>query len=357
MSLVTRPPGRGTVAILLVVACAWPTAGHAASATPGATVELPAPTAAERSNGLRREDREGPAVIGFGRDLDALLGAPVGPRDFVWETTPGGGAVAAVVLVSPGASAIRAQLLLKSVPDDLEAGFYDPRDREGPAQWVPADQLAATPSPADGGYLYWSPTVTGERIGIELRIASGGWGRVSVTIPRISHLVRTLDDPGRSSRSSCAQTDAVCRSDRISDTARSSVAKYLFTTASGQTSNCTGTLLNDRDLATQIPYFLTADHCMELGAEVASTEFHWFHEAPVCGDPSPPTTLQQGRGASLLAREGWYICTGDDPECPGSDMLLMRLHEKPPFGTGLAGWTTEPVALGDEVSAYTTPTA
>lgn len=290
-------------------------------------MELPAPTAEERSAGQRRHAaREGPAIIGFGRDLTALLGAPVGPREFVWGTNPDGSAAAAVVLVSPGASAVRAQLLLKSVPHDLEAGFYDPGDVEGTAEWVSAAELAATPSPGDGGYLYWSPTVTGERIGIELRIASGSWRGVAVTVPRISHLDETLDDFGSSSKSTCEQTDAVCRSDRISDTARSAVAKYLYTTASGDTSNCTGTLLNDQDLATQIPYFVTADHCMQTEAEVASTEFHWFHEAPVCGDPGPPTTLQQGRGATLLAREGWYICTGDDPYCPGSDMLLMRLQ-------------------------------
>ena len=278
-------------------------------------------------------------MIGFGRDLDALTGAPVGPRDFVWETAPDGAAVANLVLASPGAAGIRAQLLAKSLPEDLIAGFYDPTDAEGTVEWISAGELTATPSPADDGYVYWSPTVGGDRIGIELRIPSGAWSGASVIIPRISHLDRTLDNPERSADESCDQTDAVCRSDRISDTARNSVAKYLYTTESGETSSCTGNLLNDQDLATQIPYLLTANHCPETAAEVASTEFYWFHETPVCGDDSAYSTLRQGRGATRLAHDGFY----------GSDMVLMRLHEKPPFGVGLVGWTTEPVALGDDM--------
>ena len=348
-SRVGRPRWRRTAAVLLAAGCVWATDRHAAvaetatdtptvRATPGAKVELPASAAEERFAGLRRDaDRKGPGIIGFGRDLDALTGTPVGPRDFVWETAPDGEATAAIVLVSPGAAGIRAQLLAKSVPDDLKAGFYDPRDVGGTVEWVSAGELTATPSTTEDGYLYWSPTVAGDSIGIELRIPSGAWRGASVVIPRISHLDLTLGEPQRSSEE-CDHTDAVCRSEEISDTARNSVAKYLYTTESGDTSSCTGTLLNDQELGTQIPYFLTANHCAETVAEVASTEFYWFHETPVCGDDSA-STLRQGRGATRLAHDGFY----------GSDMALMRLNEKPPFGVGLAGWTTEPVEVGDDV--------
>ena len=292
-----------------------------------------------RAGLLRHAHREGPATIGFGRDLNALTGAPVGARDFVWETAPDGAAVAALVLASPGAAGIRVQLLAKSVPEDLKAGFYDPRDAEGTVEWISADELTSTSSTTDDGYLYWSPTVGGDRIGIELRIPSGASRGASVAIPRISHLDQTVDAAQRSSEALCDQIDAVCRSDRISDPARNSVAKYLYTTESGETASCTGNLLNDQDLATQIPYFLTANHCAETVAEVASTEFYWFHETPVCGDDSAYSTLRQGRGATRLAHDGFY----------GSDMALMRLHEKPPSGVGLAGWTTETVVVGDDV--------
>ncbi|MYD96801.1 MAG: hypothetical protein F4X98_05385 [Gammaproteobacteria bacterium] len=333
--------------------CAWATDRHAAAAETasatdaatvgaisGVTLELPASTAVERSAGLlRHADLDSPAIIGFGRDLDALTGAGVGPRDFVWQTAPDGAAVASLVLASPGAAGIRAQLLAKSVPEDLEVGFYDPRDAGGTVKWISAGELTATSSPTDDGYLYWSPTVGGDRIGIELRIPSGAWRGTSVVIPRISHLDQTLDEAQRSPDELCDQTDAVCRDDRISDTARNSVAKYLYTTESGETSSCTGNLLNDQDLATQIPYLLTANHCAETPAEAASTEFYWFHETPVCGDDSAYSTLRQGRGATRLAHDGFY----------GSDMVLMRLHEKPPFGVGLAGWTTEPVVVGDDM--------
>ena len=198
------PQWRRIAAVLLAAGCAGATERQAAAqetasvrAIPGATVELPASVEVERSAGLlRHADREGPAIMGFGRDLDALTGAPVGPGDFVWETAPDGAEVAAVVLVSPGAAGIRAQLLAKNLPEDLRVGFYDPRDVEGTVEWVSAGELTATPSPDGNGHLYWSPTVGGDRIGIELRIPYGEpWRWGAITIPRISHLDQTPRPP------------------------------------------------------------------------------------------------------------------------------------------------------------------
>ena len=319
-------------------------------------MELSAPTADERSAILSRdEDHTGPVVIGFGRDLADFPNGSAGPPEFDWQSTPDGTAVAAIVLISPGAAALRAQLTLKTIPDDLEAGFYNPRDIQGTTEWVSVSELASTVSPIDGGYLYWSPTVIGDHIGIELRSPSSSWHNAGVTVTKISHLERHINERQSLSLKSCAQTDAVCRNDRISDTTRNSVANYLYTTPSGSTGQCTGTLLNDQDLATQIPYFLTADHCISSDADLASMEFYWFHGTPVCGDGSTSNTFQQGRGATRLAREGWYVCTSDDPNCPGSDMMLLRLNQKPPYGVGLAGWTTKPVVLGDDVVALHHP--
>ena len=341
------------VATILLIAATGVAAsdeGAVLPSIPRDTMELPTPTSTERLAALRRgEDREGPAFIGFGRDVSNLLGTSAGVRDLTWETTSDGEAVATIVLTSPSASALRAQLVLSRVPDDLQVSFYDPRDVEDTLERISANELASSQYPTDEGYLYWSPTIKGDHIGIELRIASGSSHHLTVSIPKISHLNQTLDDYVHFTKTSCSHTDAVCHNDRISDTARSSVARYLYTTSSGDTSNCTGTLLNDQDLATQIPYFLTADHCMSSEAEVASTEFYWYHETPTCGDQSELSTVQQGRGATRLAREGWYICASDDSHCPGADMTLLRLHQKPPFGAGLAGWTTNPVELQDDV--------
>ncbi len=58
---------------------------------------------------------------------------------------------------------------------------------------------------------------------------------------------------------------------------------------------CTGTLINDNDTCTQIPYVLTANHCVnaQMGTRGADTlEFYWFYQTPTCnGTPPSLSTL------------------------------------------------------------------
>ena len=325
----------------------------AAAADAGLTVVLPPVRTQERSAGLAGDDgtpSPGPAIVGFGRDLGSLRGAAVGPQDLVWESTPEGGAAATVAIVSPGAAALRAQLLLTAPPPELEVGFYDPRDPERTVTWVPHDELRATHSGADGGLVYWSPIVPGERIAVAFYLPPGASRKVVVSIPRVSHLdPPDRHDSARFPTPSCGQTHAVCRTEHISDTARSSVAFYYFTNQHGSTGVCTGVLLNDVDPTTRIPYFLSAQHCAGTAAQAATMEFYWFYEKPTCGGPSVPSeelfdaATYQGGGATYVSKRGRW------------DYALMRLNRSPPAGVGMAGWTSAPVSVGDEVAGVHHP--
>ena len=50
----------------------------------------------------------------------------------------------------------------------------------------------------------------------------------------------------------------------------------------GGTFVCTGTLLNDSDDKTFIPYFLTAHHCLSLETEANDAEFYFDYRASTC---------------------------------------------------------------------------
>ena len=145
-------------------------------------------------------------------------------------------------------------------------------------------------------------------------------------------------------RSRCGNhVDAACRTDMVSSVARRAVAKYLFTTSSGRSSACTGTLLNDLDATTQVPYFLTADHCVGSQREASTMEFYWFFERTACADSAVRTVRTVG-GATLLAAEeaSWDCPPARTSRCCGSTGLPAR-------GVGLAGWTDATVSVGDRL--------
>ena len=161
-----------------------------------------------------------------------------------------------------------------------------------------------------------------------------------VRVARVSHLTTSPRAGVDVGTTRCGNhVDAVCRPSLASADARNSIAKYLFTSA-GDTYYCSGTLLNDLDPATQIPWFLTADHCVQDEAEAASMEFYWFFEAEACGAGGHDLVRTTG-GATLLVSDPY-------PE-EGTDGALLRLNGSPPAGAGLAGWSAGAVSPGEQV--------
>ena len=213
--------------------------------------------------------------------------------------------------------------------------------REAPTRWRPCRRHQLR---SDGGkpVEVWTPTVVGEQVTVELYLPPGANpDGVRLAVPLLSHLdadPKTLSNIGDAA---CLQVDVACAADRISDVTRRAVAKYVFTTSSGGSSACTGTLLNDADPHSQIPYFYTARHCIENAAEAASMEFYWFFERAACGGPDPETVVRQTGGAVELAFDDLNISG------TSTDQLLLRLLTPPPEGVGMAGWTTSPVSAAN----------
>jgi hypothetical protein len=115
--------------------------------------------------------------------------------------------------------------------------------------------------------------------------------------------------------------------------------------------HCAGTLIADTDPRTNIPYFLTANHCvsMQSGSVGASSmEFFWLYQADSC-DETPPALAAVPRttgGADFLAG----ISSG-----AGSDFALVRLRNDPPADLPRVGWSAASVAVGTEVTAIHHP--
>jgi len=114
------------------------------------------------------------------------------------------------------------------------------------------------------------------------------------------------------------------------------VAKLLYT-ENGVTYLCTGTLVSDADRASQVPYLLTAAHCMGSQAAAASLNTFWFFQSPSCGDKTAASYKQLSGGASLLFADN------------DTDVALVRLHDAAPEGAWFAGWDTGTLASGSAI--------
>jgi PKD repeat protein len=90
---------------------------------------------------------------------------------------------------------------------------------------------------------------------------------------------------------------------------------------------CTGGLVADTVEETQIPYFLTANHCISKSKDAKVLEFFWQYQTSSCGASCPdPGTFPRTMGADILhsSRDG--------------DHTLMQLWEEPPAGSVFMGW-------------------
>ncbi|MDX1605872.1 MAG: serine protease, partial [Candidatus Competibacterales bacterium] len=265
--------------------------------------------------------------IGQGRALPALDSAGLS-----WTELADGGLVATLILESPQAAALRLQLSADSpLPEGVELKLFAPDAPDG-------EIIALQRRDLPPGRPYWSPTLTGARLGLELYLPPGVEPEaLALSLPRLSHLAlapTALLDPRRlidiGNAASC-EIDVACDASGVPQLIIDSVAKILFSNGLGSSFACTGTLLNDTDPGSQIPYLLTANHCVGNEVEATSLEAYWFFQRASCSGPDP-TSVTRTNGATLLSG-------GSD-----TDYSLLRLTQDPPNGVGLSGWSAQTVA-------------
>jgi len=201
----------------------------------------------------------------------------------------------------------------------------------------------------NGNGDFWSNTVAGAEMIVQLR--AGAIGEPRFTIAGVGHLtpdfsmanhLRPVTNAANtkpcSFNANCT-VDAACGTENSAvNTASDAVAHMLF--ASGAYLYiCSGGLVADSDSSSNVPYFMTANHCISRESEAASLETYFFYRASQCQqcpDPGAASTI----GSTLVVGGK----TGD--------FTLLRLSQPAPAGAAFLGWSTAAIANTNGVNLY-----
>ncbi len=282
----------------------------------------------------------GRKLLQLGIERAAFEGSGNAEPELQWRATSDGAQTARLAVHSPGAAALRAALTISGLPDGAELRFGAPGDAASVVDAVTATQLTelAVQQP-----LYWTPVTEGDTQVIEIYLPPGSdtrWLRVSV--PSVSHLVAS---PGgdlsaaKIGESGACEIDTKCVSNPTAayTNARNSVARMVFQQGGGSFF-CTGTLLNDTDNATQVPYLYGAAHCFTSQAVAGTLTTFWFYESTGCRTNVLDSSARQVSG-------GAQVLYAD----VSSDVLFLRLNSAPPAGSYFLGWNAAAVTAGTDV--------
>lgn len=308
-------------------------------------IQLAPVTEQEQAAVAAARSKDRPPIVGFARDLPGYYQGDLFPH-LSWQRLPDKGLVAAFSIRSPGASAIRAGMRTEGLPQNAEVRIFGTNNAEifGPYS---GEYIRSQETPGDGrgsdseNRVFWSPVIEGDTIAVEIYLPSPAKDGFRLTVPKIQHLVDSIQHPSTKNLSDLGASgscniDVRCRS-TVPANLSSAVAKYLFT-KEGFTYLCTGTLLNDKDPNSWIPYFFTANHCLPDQSTANTIDSYWFFERAVCGGADPNSVTHFTGGADLLATDS------------SSDFSLLRLRDMQ-IGSlpeiHFAGWTSaNPTGLG-----------
>ena len=345
-------------------------AGPAAKATAGNgllapnaasyRIALPEPTAAERASlavrnapssmrGEKASKLKGPLALAFPRDVPATSRS-IPLATLAWQTLSDGSHAARIDVVSPGAAALRVALQVPSLDPGVTLRFTGNGSLARVFGPVPAD-AAASDTKRFG--RFWTPVLDGDVATVELHVQAGVRIPAAVLdVAGVSHQVvapssldkmsaKDVHDIGTAG--SC-NIDVACvtpQSPAFADS-RKAVAAIEFTQDDGFTYLCTGTLLND-SVASNTPYFFSANHCLDGATAARTLNTFWFFDAVACGSKSVPSFVQQASGATMLARSADW------------DWSLVRLNAAPPAGVKFSAWRAEPMPSFPTVSVLHHP--
>jgi V8-like Glu-specific endopeptidase len=252
--------------------------------------------------------------------------------------TDDGGYVYTVNLSSPGATGLRVHFEGFSLP--RAAGVYlftDDGQVFGPY----------TGQGPHGDGEFWSHTLIGEQVHLQLRhvgpASDADLRATSFRIADIAHIRPRFLGGQCSANAACVESvgcNGVSMDPAVNDS-RDAVAHMQYVSG-GWIYVCSGGLIADSDQSTEIPYFLTANHCISKDREARSLENFFKWVAP-CGDVNcddiqsyaatdPNFQLLRTSGASVRSSSR------------SSDYTLLELSEPAPAGTAFLGWDSTPVA-------------
>lgn len=236
---------------------------------------------------------------------------------------------------SAGAGAIRVAIALRDVPAGAKVRFADTAGAV--VHSVEAADVAAAVRVSGA---YWGPVTSGAEQLVQLELPAGVAMVEGMLAARsVSHIAGDPAlapiPPGSAKSSGTCEQDVSCAAgfdDAVAKAGRS-VAKIIYT-VDGLTYMCTGTLVNSAGSA-QLPYMLTAKHCIGSDAAAATVNTYWFFEAASCGARWATSPVQLTRGATL-AYAGVV-----------SDVALIKLNEPAPANAWFSGFDASAMTAND----------
>ncbi|HEV8501004.1 MAG TPA: trypsin-like serine protease [Casimicrobiaceae bacterium] len=319
------------------------------------TIALPAPSESELATtrslpltGMRMK----PMPIGFGRDVPAAE-RTIALGSLSWQGTADGGRAAQIVVTSPGAVGLRVALQMAATDPDIVIRLKGDDPHAVAIGPIAANELAQ--STAKFGE-WWSPILEGSHATIEISVSAAvDVSKVTMVLSRVSHLTQagTMLSPSAHSKATGIGGSGACERDWKCEVqspalvnAANAVGRMVFTESDGSSFLCTGTLLND-SIASQTPYFFTADHCIDSVTAAATLEVYWFYDSVGCSTPDDPTLSQtagdyfiQHGGSTLLGRS------------VAQDWAMVRLNQPPPANTVFSAWNATPISTGTVIDLH-----
>lgn len=301
-----------------------------------------APPIGATSAAKAAETGAGPLQIGFSRVIAALGDADRFAARQVWYETATGGSASAFQVTSPEAQGLRLGLRVAAIPDEALIRFYDPAAKvvhsvTGAQIKVTIQGNLAAGDTAEDAETYWSPLTEGDSQVMDIELPPGADPTdVRMAVPRLSHLFWSppcADFVQPAAAASC-HNDVTCYPEWGPE---SSATVLMIFTATGVSYACTGTLLNDADPTTWIPYLLSANHCISTQSAASTLQTRWFYRSATCNGGSGPYETRYN-GADLLYASAI------------TDTSFMRLRDDPPSGAAFSGWSASLPALGEWVS-------
>lgn len=283
-----------------------------------------------------------------------------------WETLSSGERIWRVTLHSPGAKSLRVHF--DSFRTNGRVFVFAADDSTGDTVVGPYTGAG----PTDTGE-FWSGVVFSDRIVVEYLPASNAENIVPFRLDLLSHATLNFLDAGaplralvpdpdsplgpgtpvpggkipdlRAAADSVNEAAAACHLDvscypEWASSARA-VARIRF--EDNGTFVCTGALLNTRSNS-NIPYFLTNNHCVSTQAVANTLATFWNYRTSFCNATAPALPLQQSLGAQLLATRS----------SSQLDFAFLRLPNVPANAFFL-GWTTNKLATNANITAIGHP--
>ena len=251
-------------------------------------------------------------------------------RPLRWMALADGGSVARIEIRSPVAPGLRIGLKFSALDPRAEIRFGGSSQPAHAVAMMTGTEIRGL---LDAKQMFWTPGTDGEKQTVEIYLPAGVPRRnVQLQAPELSHLLVNSTDGFKMiekiGESGTCNVDTACRIAELGTpfiNAKDAVAHMVFVEA-GSSYICTGTLLADTDNTTQIPYFYSANHCIDNQVVASTLNTYWGFEATLCGSGIRAARVQLPGGAT-------YLYSNAD-----TDALLVRLNDAPPAGSALSGW-------------------